>query len=181
MTRRVKSIYSTALARANCIDSLSVNKLLQHRQGIQLRRKNMKALLALIILGTSVSFSLPYKASYVADGWYNSIRDSIYMYIFCVWKILVEGRQIVLFRRNLSLKKFFKAFCSKVFMYAKTLGILKTWSFSCQFYTVTGVFCRNFMRANLADISQLQSGIQITGISDLLHIKRAKAFEWSVV
>ena len=42
----------------------------------------MKALFALIVLGTSFSFLLAYKASYVADGGYNLICDSIYFFAF---------------------------------------------------------------------------------------------------
>ena len=64
------------LTKGNCIDCFS-NKLLQQRQGVQLRRKNMKTLLALIALGV-FSFSLAYKRSYVADGGYNLIRDYIF-------------------------------------------------------------------------------------------------------
>ena len=64
----------------------------------------MKTLLALIVLGTSFSFSLAYKAGYGADGGYNLIRDSIY--ISCVSRILVKARQIVVFRRTLNRKGF---------------------------------------------------------------------------
>ena len=64
----------------------------------------MKALLALIVLGTSFSFLLAYKDSYVGDGGYNLICDS--RHIFCLSRILVEEG----FRRNLNLEKFSKLF-----------------------------------------------------------------------